>query len=204
MAMPYAVCLTGGIAAGKSSVEQRFATLGIQVCDADRAARAVVAPGTEGLGLIVERFGASVLDQTGHLDRAAMRERVFTDVLARRQLEAIVHPRVRQWLLDCLRRATSPYALVSIPLLAENIDHYRWVQRIVVVDAPEDIQRQRLMSRDGSSPELVERILASQANRSQRLALADDVIDNSGSEQALDAQVAALHQRYLTLAATAR
>jgi dephospho-CoA kinase len=129
-----------------------------------------------------------------------MRQRVFADPTARRTLEAIVHPRVRQWMLEHAQRAEGPYVMLSIPLLAENIGHYRWVDRVVVVDVPEAVQMERLITRDGIDETLATRILASQASRSARLALADDVIDNAGPEAALDAQVAALHRRYLELA----
>jgi len=202
--MPFTVALTGGIASGKSVVEQRFKALGVQVCDADYAARVVVEPGSDGLAAIVAAFGHDVLDPHGHLDRPAMRQRVFADPSARKTLESIVHPRIRQWMLEHAQRAEGPYVMLSIPLLAENIGHYRWVDRIVVVDVPEATQMARLIARDGIEEMLATRILASQASRSARLALADDVIDNAGPEAALDAQVAALHQRYLELAADRR
>jgi dephospho-CoA kinase len=198
--MPFTVALTGGIASGKSAVEQRFRNLDVAVCDADYAARVVVEPGSDGLAAIVAAFGRDALDAQGHLDRPAMRQRIFGDPTARKTLEAIVHPRVRQWMLDHAQRAEGPYVMLSIPLLTENIGHYRWVDRILVVDVPESIQIQRLIARDGIDDTLAARILASQASRSARLALADDVIDNAGPEVALDAQVAALHQRYLELA----
>ncbi|RDS84517.1 dephospho-CoA kinase [Dyella monticola] len=202
--VPLTVALTGGIAAGKSAVEQRFRALGAPVYDADQASRVVVEPGGEGLAAIVDAFGKEVLDSHGRLDRPRMRERVFTDPTARRTLEAIVHPRVRQWMLDRVQVDESPYVMLAIPLLAENIGHYRWVDRIAVVDVPETTQLQRLMARDGMDEDLAARILATQASRTARLALADDVIDNSGEESALEPQIAVLHQRYLTLAAERR
>jgi dephospho-CoA kinase len=202
--MPFTVALTGGIASGKSAVEQRFRAMGVSVCDADYAARVVVEPGSEGLAAIVAAFGDDVLDPQGRLDRPAMRQRVFADPTARRTLEAIVHPRVRQWMLEHAQSTEGPYVMLSIPLLAENIGHYRWVDRIVVVDVPEAVQMGRLILRDGIDEGLAARILASQASRSARLALADDVIDNAGPEAALDTQVASLHQRYLELAAEQR
>ncbi|GFZ93851.1 dephospho-CoA kinase [Dyella caseinilytica] len=202
--MLFNVALTGGIASGKSVVEQRFRSLGVPVCDADYAARVVVDPGSDGLAAIVAAFGRDVLDSQGRLDRPAMRQRIFADPKARKTLEAIVHPRVRQWMLDQAQHAEGPYVMLSIPLLTENIGHYRWVDRVVVVDVPETVQVQRLMARDGIDEDLATRILANQATRSARLALADDVIDNAGSEAALDAQVAALHERYLMLAANRR
>ncbi|MBD8899299.1 dephospho-CoA kinase [Rhodanobacter sp. DHG33] len=197
----YVVALTGGIAAGKSAVTGRFAALGVPIYDADVAAREVVAPGSEGLAAVAAAFGAEALDAAGQLDRAAMRRRVFADPSARKTLEAIVHPRVRQWLHDRVLAATAPYCLLAIPLLAENLDHYRWIDRVLLVDAPVELQLARLMARDGIDEALARRMLAQQASREQRLMLAHDVIDNSGDEALLDAQVAALHRRYLDLAA---
>jgi dephospho-CoA kinase len=202
--MPFTVALTGGIASGKSVVEQRFRALGVHVYDADRAARVVVEPGSDGLAAIVTAFGNDVLTPEGQLDRPAMRQRIFADPMARKTLEAIVHPRVRQWMLEHAQADEGPYVMLAIPLLAENIGHYRWVDRIVVVDVPETTQIRRLVARDGIDEMLASRILASQAARSARLALADDVIDNDGPETALDAQVNALHQSYLELAASRR
>lgn len=197
----YAVGLTGGIAAGKTAVARRFEALGAPVHDADIAARVVVEPGSEGLAAIVGAFGPTVLDPRGRLDRAAMRRRVFADAAAKRELEAIIHPRVREWLHQRALAETAPYCLLAIPLLAENITHYGWLDRILLVDVPEAVQIERLVARDGIDRALAERMLAQQASRAQRLALADDVIDNSGSEAALDTHVEALHRRYLALAA---
>ena len=193
------IALTGGIAAGKTAVARRFEALGVHVHDADIAAREVIAPDTPGLTALVEAFGADVLDGTGKLDRRAMRERVFTDPMARRKLEAIIHPLVRDWLRDRVAAETGPYCLLAIPLLAENIAHYRWIKHVLLVDAPESIQLDRLMLRDGIDETLARRMLAQQASRAERLALADYVIDNSGDEVALDVAVAQLHQRFLAL-----
>ena len=201
---PFTVALTGGIAAGKSAVEQRFKALGVHVYDADQASRVVVEPGSDGLAAIVDAFGSESLDSHGRLDRPRMRKRVFADPMARKTLEAIVHPRVRKWMLDQVQADEGPYVMLAIPLLAENIGHYHWVDRILVVDVPEAVQLQRLMLRDGMDEDLAVSILASQTSRTARLALADDIIDNSGQESALEAQVAALHQRYLALAAARR
>ncbi|SFS06018.1 dephospho-CoA kinase [Dyella sp. OK004] len=201
--IPYVVALTGGIAAGKSAVTRRFEAQGIAVYDADVAAREVVKPGSEGLQAVVDSFGTDVLDADGQLDRASMRRRVFADEKARRALEAITHPRVRTWLREHAEADRGPYCLLAIPLLAENIEHYRWVQRILVVDAPEAVQLERLMKRDGIDAALAQRMIERQASRSQRLALADDVIENGGDEAALDAAVAELHARYLAFAAAA-
>jgi dephospho-CoA kinase len=197
------IALTGGIAAGKSTVEQRFAALGIHVYDADQAAREVIEPGTDGLAQIVEAFGHEVIGPDGRLDRPMMRQRIFADREARHTLEAIVHPRVRLWLQQRALADTGPYCLLAIPLLAEHIGHYRWVDRVLVVDVDEATQIRRLIARDGIDEALARRILASQATREQRLAVADDVIDNGGDDAALDARVAALHAQYLALAADA-
>lgn len=199
----FVVAVTGGIASGKSAVTRRFEALGVPVHDADVAARAVIAPGTPGLQAVVEAFGADVLDADGALDRAAMRRRVFADAGARRTLESIIHPRVRAWLRQRADEQHDPYGLLAIPLLAENIDSYRWVDRVLVVDAPEATQLARLQQRDGIDAALAQRMLDGQASRAQRLALADDVIDNNGDEAALDGAVAALHQRYMALSAAA-
>jgi dephospho-CoA kinase len=202
--MPFTVALTGGIASGKSAVARRFETLGVHVYDADLAARVVVEPGSDGLASIVAAFGDDVLNTQGQLDRPAMRQRVFADPTARRTLEAIVHPRVRQWLLEHAQADKGPYVILAIPLLTENIGHYRWVDRILVVDVPEETQILRLVVRDGIEEDLAARILASQASRAARLALADEVIENSGPEAELDDQVATLHRRYLEQAAANR
>ena len=194
------VALTGGIAAGKSAVSRRFEALGVPVHDADVAAREVIEPGTDGLAAVVDAFGADVLGTDGRLDRPAMRRRVFADPSARKMLEAIIHPRVRQWLHDRALAEQNPYCVLAIPLLAENIAHYRWVDRVLLIDAPEQVQIQRLILRDGIDEALARQMLVQQASRQDRLALADDVIENSGDESALDHAVAELHQRYLALA----
>jgi len=196
----YVVALTGGIAAGKSAVSRRFEALGIHVYDADIAAREVIAAGSEGLAAIVAHFGTGVLDVTGQLDRAAMRQRVFGNDTERRALEAITHPRVRSWLRERVTADRGPYCMLAIPLFAENHDHYRWVDRVLVVDAPEAVQLERLLRRDSIDEVLARRMIARQARREERLALADDVIENDGDEAALDLAVAQLHARYLALA----
>lgn len=200
----YVVALTGGIAAGKSAVSRRFEALGIHVYDADVAAREVIAPGSEGLAAIVAHFGAGVLDTNGRLDRASMRQRVFGNDAERRALEAITHPRVRAWLHDRVTADRGPYCVLAIPLFAENHDHYRWVDRVLVVDAPESVQLERLMQRDGIDEPLARRMIERQARREHRLSLAHDIIENSGDESALDHVVAALHARYLAFAQAKR
>jgi dephospho-CoA kinase len=200
----YVVGLTGGVASGKSEVARRFEALGVHVADADLAARDAVARGSDGLAEVVAAFGDDVLDAEGGLDRAAMRARVFTDDPARRRLEAIVHPRVRLALRAACAAAPGPYALAAIPLLAEGgRDAYPWLRRVLVVDVPVAVQRARLLRRDGIDAALADRMIAVQATREQRLAIADDVLANDGPLDALDARVAELHARYCALAATA-
>ena len=197
----YVVGLTGGVASGKSTVARLFAARGIAVADADVAAREAVATGSEGLADVVAAFGPGVLAADGSLDRAAMRARVFGDDAARRRLEAIVHPRVRAWLRAACAAADGPYAIAAIPLLAEGgRDAYAWLARVLVVDAPASVQLQRLQRRDGIDATLAGRMLAAQADRATRLAIADDVLVNDGAEEALAAHVAALDARYRALA----
>lgn len=198
----YVVALTGGVAAGKSAVARRFENLGVRVYDADAAARAVVAPGSAALAEIEFVFGAQVLNPDGTLDRRAMRKRVFADVDSRRKLEAIVHPRVRTQLRRAVGMDRGPYCLLAIPLLFEHRANYAWVDRVLLVDAPVAAQIQRVMRRDGVARQHAEQVLAAQATREQRLAIADDVIANDGDESGLDAQVESLHARYLELAST--
>jgi len=199
----YVVALTGGVAAGKTAVTRRFEALGIHVYDADVAAREVVAPHEPALAEIEFAFGARVLQADGALDRRAMRERVFADPDARKKLEAIIHPRVRAWLRRRVGMDRGPYCMLAIPLLVENRAEYEWVDRVLVVDAPETLQIERLMQRDGVTRDAAQRVLDAQSARAQRLAIADDVIVNDGEEAALDSQVAALHARYLELASDA-
>jgi dephospho-CoA kinase len=199
---PFVVAITGGIASGKSEVSRCFARLGVVVADADVVARELVEPGQPALDAIVARFGSEMLYADGKLDRASLRRRIFDDDTARHDLEAILHPRIRDALRAACLAANSAYAMAAIPLLSEAGGRaaYPWLARILVVDVPRDVQMERLFRRDGSSPAQAERILAAQATREQRLAIADDVIDNSGTIAALVPQVAMLHARYLELA----
>lgn len=201
---PLVVAVTGGIASGKSALTAAFEALGVPVADADVAARVAVAKGSEGLAEIVAVFGPDVLDAEGELDRRAMREKVFADPSLRRRLEAIVHPRVRRWLSDAVSRWQAPYGLLAIPLLVESGDTYAWVDRVLVVDVPPEVQIQRLVRRDDVSRELAESMLAAQASRSQRQAIADDIHDATGPIEGLPERVAALHRRYLALAQAKR
>lgn len=195
----FTVALTGGIASGKSAVEQRFAARGVEIIDADRIARDVVAPGTPGLAEAVEAFGAGILAADGSLDRRAMREHVFSNPAARHRLESIVHPRVRDTMRATLSMARGSYCMLVIPLFVES-GEYHWVDRVLVVDVPREIQIKRLLRRDGITRALAGSMLDAQASREQRLAVANDVIDNSGSLDELDAAVDELHRRYLDMA----
>jgi len=193
--------LTGGIASGKTAATQAFERRGIVVADADLAAREAVAPGSAGLDEVVRTFGADALDTDGHLDRAAMRRRIFADPQARVQLEAIIHPRVRTLLQAECAHAAGPYAIAAIPLLAEGgRAAYPWLHRVLVIDVPRELQLARLLARDGIDATLAERMLAAQASRDARLAIADDVIANDGTLDALDAAVGVLDGRYREIA----
>ena len=196
------VGLTGGIASGKSAAEAVFAGLSVPIIDADRLARELVEPGQPALAEIAARFGAGVLDGAGRLDRAALRQRIFGDDAARRALEAILHPRIRQAMIDQAEAATGDYLIASIPLLAEGGGRsaYPWLDRILVIDVSPAIQRERLIRRDGIDAELAERMIAAQASREQRRAIADDIVANEGNLDALAQRVAGLDGLYRGLA----
>lgn len=195
----FVVGVTGGIGSGKTAATDCFQDLGIDIVDADLAARVVVEPGTPALQEIAEHFGASILQPDGTLDRAALRRIVFQDAAEKQWLEQLLHPRIGAEIQRQLAAAKSPYVVFVSPLLAETSQH-TFCDRILVIDVPEEIQLQRTMVRDSNDAEQVRRIIASQASRAQRLELADDVIENTGSLQQLRAQVAQLHERYLQLA----
>lgn len=199
----FVIGLTGGIAAGKSEVSRRFEALGITVADADLAARAVVAPGSEGLARIAAHFGTNILLADGQLDRAALRARIFASAQERQALEAITHPAIRQLLRQTCEQADGPYAIAAIPLLTEagGRQQYPWLDRILVVDVPVAVQHARLMQRDGIDSALADRMIAAQASREARLALADDVVVNDGQPAHLQAHVERLDQAYRVLAA---
>ena len=201
MTRPLRIGLTGGIASGKSTVTQRFAELGVPVIDADVASRKVVEPGTPGLAQVVERFGAGVLAD-GRLDRRALRNLIFNDSSQRQALDAILHPLIRAEMEREAAQARAPYVIMAIPLLVEGGTARQRVDRVLVVDADETLQIQRLQARDGSSEEQARAILAAQASRAARLSAADDVLLNSGSVAELRQAVDRLHAQYLQLAQT--
>ncbi|UAY95706.1 dephospho-CoA kinase [Dickeya dadantii] len=200
--MAYIVALTGGIGSGKSTVAQGFAALGATIVDADVLARQVVAPGQPALAAIVEYFGREILQPDGTLNRNALRERIFSNPEDKRWLNALLHPLIQQETRRQLAAVTTPYALWVVPLLVENRLQGQ-AQRILVVDVPLETQLQRTMARDGVSRAQAQNILASQASREQRLACADDIIDNNSNPSVLAPRIATLHQHYLTLAASA-
>jgi dephospho-CoA kinase len=192
--------LTGGIASGKSTVSQRFVELGVPVIDADVAARAVVLPGTQGLKLIVQRFGDGILSANGELDRRALRELIFNDPTARHDLDAILHPLIRAHMESHAAAALGPYLVMAIPLLVEGGSSRERIDRVLVVDVDEDKQLERVQVRDGISMQQARAILGSQASRAARLGAADDVLLNAGSVAELRQAVDRLHEGYLKLA----
>lgn len=198
----YFIGLTGGIASGKSALEKAFAKQGVVVADADLLAREVVAPGEPALAAVVERFGRDVLQADGQLDRAALRVRVFGDPDQRRALEAILHPAIRARLEAICRAAPGPYAIATVPLLTEGGGRaaYPWLHRILVVDTPAAVQKARLMQRDGIDATLADQMMAAQASRAERLALADDIVVNDGDLAHLQRAADQLHARYVALA----
>lgn len=197
---PYTVGLTGGIGSGKSAVAGWFARLGATVVDTDEIAHELTRPGGEAIAALRAAFGAEAIAPDGSLDRARMRRLAFGDAQARRRLEAILHPLIRAESSRRVERARSPYAILVIPLLVESgVDRSR-TARVLVVDCPEALQIERVKRRSGLPETEIRAILASQATRDQRLAAADDVIDNSGALEALEGQVSRLNEKYLTLA----
>ena len=192
--------LTGGIASGKSTVAELFAGRGVTVLDTDRIAREVVEPGQPALAALVQALGSDILSRDGRLDRALLRRRIFADAAARRTVEGILHPAI----LEALGRqsvvAPGPYQVLVIPLLVEG-DYAGLVDRVLVVDCPEELQVERLMNRDGETREGALAMLAAQVSRRERLAAADDVIVNDGPAGVLERQVAGLDSKYREMAA---
>lgn len=194
------VGLTGGIGSGKTAVSDRFAHYGVPVIDTDLIARELVEPGQPALAEIAAEFGPECLNNEGRLNRAHLRQRVFADEADRRRLEAILHPRIRAVARERIAALTTPYCLLVIPLLAET-GMTDLVDRVLVVDVSEAEQIRRVMARDQIDETQAQRILVAQASRSQRLALADEVVENSGDFASLEQQIADLHQHYLQIVA---
>lgn len=202
MRRPFCVGLTGGLASGKSVVAARLAELGAEVVDTDRIGRELTGPGGAAMPAIVEAFGQDVCAPDGSLDRPAMRRRVFADANERRRLETILHPMILEVVRQRLAHSRAPYIVLVLPLLVEAGAAYReLVDRILVVDCDEQTQIRRAMARDGLDEPQVRAIIAAQAERKARLAVADDVLDNRAGLAELLRQVDALHTRYLIMSA---
>ncbi|HDZ8832433.1 dephospho-CoA kinase [Aeromonas dhakensis] len=196
----YVVAITGGIGSGKTTVANQFAELGIEVVDADIIAREVVEPGTPALAAIATHFGADVIASDGRLDRRQLRERVFTDPQAKDWLNALLHPLIRSEMQRQCAAARSPYCLLVVPLLVEN-RLTALANRVLVIDVDEATQIERTCRRDGVTREQAQAILAAQASRTERLAAADDVLDNqNGTPEAIKSRIFALHETYLAFA----
>lgn len=200
MTRRFTVGLTGGIGSGKSTVARAFEAHGIEVIDADALAHGLTAPEGAAIPTIRAAFGAGVIDASGALDRARMRRLAFADASARKRLEAILHPMIRAETDRLARRARSAYVILMIPLLIESGDPHTRCDRVLVVDCPAEEQIRRAMARSALPRADVEAIMATQVSRANRLAAADDVVDNSVEPAGIDAQVEILHRRYLDLA----
>ncbi|MBS2781340.1 dephospho-CoA kinase [Aeromonas salmonicida] len=196
----YIVAITGGIGSGKTTIANQFAELGIDIVDADVIAREVVEPGTPALAAIAAQFGPEMLDPQGRLDRRSLRERVFSDPDAKAWLNGLLHPLIRQEMLRQCANARSPYCLLVVPLLIEN-RLTQLANRVLVIDVDEATQIERTCRRDGVSRAQAEAILAAQASRAERLAAADDVLDNQNdAAETIKRRILALHETYMAFA----
>jgi dephospho-CoA kinase len=202
--MPFCVGLTGGIGSGKSSAARLFRELGAGVVDVDDISHALTKAGGAAIPGIARLFGPDFIAPDGSLDRARMRELVFRDPDAKGRLEALLHPMIGSEARDQVDRAAQPYVLLVVPLLLEKNGYQDMIRRVAVVDCTEQTQIERTMRRSGISETAVRAIMSAQLPRGQRLARADDVLDNGGSEAELRLQVEKLHLRYLALAAADR
>lgn len=190
--------LTGGIGSGKSTVAHRFAQLGIPIIDADAISHQLVKPGETALAAIVAHFGTGILNADGSLNRKQLRETIFSNPEQRKSLEAILHPRIRKAMLEQLAGLDSAYCILSIPLLIEGGWHNE-LDRILVIDAPHELQIERAMNRDGVTMGNIQAIIDGQIDSKSRLAAADDILSNDSDIAALLAQVDKLHEKYLSL-----
>ncbi len=197
--MSYVVAITGGIGSGKTTVADRFQALyNINIVDADIIAREVVNPGTEGLAQIEQHFGPQILLDDGHLNRAKLRERIFSEPSEKQWLNDLLHPLIRSEMQRQIALSTSEYTLLVVPLLVENKLQYL-ANRVLVVDVLEQTQINRTVNRDKVNHQQVKAILASQASREERLAAADDIINNDQQNNDLDMKISLLHEKYLLL-----
>ena len=190
--------LTGGIGSGKSTVAEAFRQLGIETVDADQASRAVVEPGMPALAAISAQFGSQIIQADGGLDRAALRQIIFTDPAQKLWLESLLHPLIRDWIIEHLKAATSAYVILESPLLFET-DQHQLVHKTVLVDLPEALQIERACARDGNQADQIQRIIDAQMPREEKLSRADIVLDNSAPLDTLAARVTAVHQTLLSL-----
>ena len=203
MSTPFVVGLTGGIGSGKSAAADEFARLGATVVDTDVIAREVTAAGGAAIPALRALFGPEFFDASGAMDRATMRAKVFADPAAKKSLEALLHPMIRAESERQIAAATGPYVIYVVPLLIESGNYRSRVDRVAVVDCPEEVQLERVRQRSQLPHEEVRRIIATQVPRAQRRAAADDLIDNDGTLDALHKRVAELHLGYLRLARSA-
>jgi len=190
------VALTGGIGSGKTQVSDYFVSLGVPVIDTDIISRQLVEPGQPALEKITESFGHQLLFASGQLDRAALREIIFNDATARKKLEDILHPAIREKVQHQLQALSFPYVIIVIPLYVET-GQFLKTDRILVVDCPQEIQKKRVLARDNVSMEQLGKILEAQATRAQRLAVADDILVNDADIETLQHKVRQLHEQYL-------
>lgn len=190
--------LTGGIGSGKTAASDHFGRLGADIIDTDLLSRELVLPGEPALARIVDSFGPAILDHSGALDRGRLRERVFASPVDRERLEAILHPAIREAMLARAEKSTRRYVVFVIPLLIET-GQQSLVDRVLLVDAPASVQRERVTARDGVDDTQVSQILAAQTDRDTRIASADDIIVNDGTLAQLHTEVERLHAVYLGL-----
>lgn len=198
--MKFVVGLTGGIGSGKSAAAEEFARLGASIVDTDAIAHELTQKGGAAVPAIEKLFGAEALSDDGSMNRKKVRDRVFADPAAKRKLEALLHPMIREESARRIAAAAGPYVVHVVPLLIESPDYRKRVDRVLVVDCPEQTQIERVSARSGLSESEVRAIMRTQATRADRLTAADDVVDNGGSRESLRKQVAALHQKYLQFA----
>jgi dephospho-CoA kinase len=198
--MPFIIGLTGGIGSGKSSVAEIFHKLGAAIIDTDEIAHRLTAAGQPGVAVIRDQFGLDYLQADGALNRELMRALIFSDITARRKLEAILHPLIRTEIATLVKKISAPYVIIVVPLLIETSAYRDLVQRVLVIDCDEQTQIARALQRGGLTEDEVRAIIAAQANRTARLASADDIVHNDRDLIALHAEIAALHSKYLKLA----
>lgn len=196
---PYIVGLTGGIGSGKSTIAQGFRELGIDVVDADQASRKVVEPGMPALNIIADRFGAKMIKNDGTLNRAAMRQLIFSQPLEKNWLENLLHPLIAEWIVDQLQRAESVYVMLESPLLLETEQH-QLVDTLLLIDLPQPLQLSRTSERDGDPQPQIQSIIDSQMAREDKLRRADYVFDNSLALDTVTPRITMLHETFLHLA----